>query len=361
MKNIFKFLRGKIAKIIVTDNSINIERRDGQSVIFEANRNNYFIDFNVGTLGGDIERNAHGIMVVVDSNPVDFISGENYLINDIEYYSYVKGKAKIDYDDTFFELFLDLSFGDKYSDILLQTDNMKVYVNGELLPKKERRIFAGFYKSYDGMPFYVIDVVPDLETGQEVVICKKDTYRNRDYFVLTREEFCAKADYNGKQIKKYFRVTRREKIGCSALLDLENDGYPAPVRREHKEDKCRTRRMSPNYRLYAKDLCDWYSRDLKCYQLCKQTKSFIGVADKADFIALQEDLKFLQNCLKTTLKEYTEYFKARFIDGKSIRKYGEENGLNRGSVDYIQKKFITALAENLEQRDLSDGKIRIKE
>ena len=147
----------------------------------------------------------------------------------------------------------------------------------------------------------------------------------------------------------------------SALLDLENDGYPAPVRREHKEDKCRTRRMSPNYRLYAKDLCDWYSRDLKCYQLCKQTKSFIGVADKADFIALQEDLKFLQNCLKTTLKEYTEYFKARFIDGKSIRKYGEENGLNRGSVDYIQKKFITALAENLEQRDLSDGKIRIKE
>ena len=156
-------------------------------------------------------------------------------------------------------------------------------------------------------------------------------------------------------------MTRREKIGCSALLDLENDGYPAPVRREHKEDKCRTRRMSPNYRLYAKDLCDWYSRDLKCYQLCKQTKSSIGVADKADFIALQEDLKFLQNCLKTTLKEYTEYFKARFIDGKSIRKYGEENGLNRGSVDYIQKKFITALAENLEQRDLSDGKIRIKE
>lgn len=104
-----------------------------------------------------------------------------------------------------------------------------------------------------------------------------------------------------------------------------------------------------------------YSRDLKCYQLCKQTKSFIGVADKADFIALQEDLKFLQNCLKTTLKEYTEYFKARFIDVKSIRKYGEKNGLNRGSVDYIQKKFITALAENLEQRDLSDGKIRIKE
>ena len=40
MKNIFKFLRGKIAKIIVTDNIINIERRDGQSVIFEANRNN---------------------------------------------------------------------------------------------------------------------------------------------------------------------------------------------------------------------------------------------------------------------------------------------------------------------------------
>lgn len=94
MKNIFKFLREKIAKITVTDNIVNIERQDGQSVIFEANINNYFIDFNVGTLGGDIERNAHGIMVVVDSNPVDFINGENYLINDIEYYSDVKGKRK---------------------------------------------------------------------------------------------------------------------------------------------------------------------------------------------------------------------------------------------------------------------------
>lgn len=41
------------------------------------------------------------------------------------------------------------------------------------------------------------------------------------------------------------------------------------------------------------------------------------------------------------------YFREKFVEGYSIRKYAAAHGLNRGSVDYIQKKFFTALAEKL--------------
>lgn len=45
----------------------------------------------------------------------------------------------------------------------------------------------------------------------------------------------------------------------------------------------------------------------------------------------------------------------RFKEKKSIRQYAKEHNLNRGSVDYNQKKLITALAKALEERDKSDG------
>lgn len=51
------------------------------------------------------------------------------------------------------------------------------------------------------------------------------------------------------------------------------------------------------------------------------------------------------------LNGYKDYFRERFIEGKSIRKYAAEHGINRGSVDYIQKKFFAALAQYLKERD----------
>ncbi len=360
MKNILKFLRGKTAKIAIQDNVVTVERENGEIAVFEANKENYLIEYNIGMLGGELTQDEHGILTVADMKPTNFVSGETYGIDHVEFSTDTKGKTKISYEDTFCELFLCLETGDDtFADILLQSDDIKVSVNGELQPKKERRIFAGYYKRYDGMPFYVVDVVQDLETGQEVVICRNNLER-KNYFTLTKEAFCAKIDYNGKMIKKYFRATRREKIGHWESEELVDDGYRPPIRHENKEDRTRFRRHSKTYREYAKDLCDWYKIDLRCYQLCQKTKRLVGVMDKKDLFILKEDLRFLHNCLKTTLKDYAEYFKERFIDGKSIRKYGEEHGLNRGSVDYIQKKMITELAKNLEDRDKADGKSRLK-
>ena len=54
-----------------------------------------------------------------------------------------------------------------------------------------------------------------------------------------------------------------------------------------------------------------------------------------------------------------EGFRERFVDGLSIRKYAEAHQLNRGSVDYQQKKFFSALASLLKERDEAEGTCRL--
>ena len=361
MKNIFKFLRDKTAKIIVCGNVITVEREDGQIAVFEGNKDNYRVEYNTGYLGGGVYRDdCDGCLFSIEPNPTDFINGKTYDINNIELSTDTRGKTTITYEDTYSELFLELMTEDeKFSDITLQSDIIKVHINGELLPEKQRRIFAGYYKRYDGMSFYVIDVVKDLETGGDVVICKKESYLHENYFTLTREAFCQKVDYNGKQIKKYFRVNKRDKISEQQLDEISEAGYPTTKRYTPKIDRIHYPRRQKTYEAYAKDICKWYKNDLTYYQMSIKEKRVLGFAEKRDFLAVKEDLKFMDLCLRMTLKDYAEYFKERFEEGKSIRKYAEEHNLNRGSVAYIQKKLIAVLSKLLEERDRADGKSRL--
>ena len=48
------------------------------------------------------------------------------------------------------------------------------------------------------------------------------------------------------------------------------------------------------------------------------------------------------------------------MDGLSIRRYAEAHQLNRGSVDYLQKKFFSALARLLKERDEAEGRCRLR-
>ncbi len=45
---------------------------------------------------------------------------------------------------------------------------------------------------------------------------------------------------------------------------------------------------------------------------------------------------------------------------KSIRKYAADHNLNRGSANYMQKKFYTAFAEQLDARDKAEIVCRIQ-
>ena len=83
-------------------------------------------------------------------------------------------------------------------------------------------------------------------------------------------------------------------------------------------------------------------------------RRFVAIT-RSGFAKLKEDLHFLDNVLKTVLVTYQGYFRERFVDGLSIRKYAEAHQLNRGSVDYQQKKFFSALACLLKERDEAEG------
>ena len=63
--------------------------------------------------------------------------------------------------------------------------------------------------------------------------------------------------------------------------------------------------------------------------------------------------------MKTVLAEYKDYFQERFVEGLSIRKYAVAHQLNRGSLDYLKKKFFPALALLLKERDEAEGKCRL--
>jgi DNA-directed RNA polymerase specialized sigma24 family protein len=160
---------------------------------------------------------------------------------------------------------------------------------------------------------------------------------------------------------KYSRRTQ-QKIDRSRITLQEESGLPAPKQRKPKrqldEYDNRGYRRSRTYYTYAKDLCEHYLLDFRKHQLCIAKKEYVFMS-QAEFKAMTEDIIFLQQCLKTVLRDYNKYFKERFVDRLSIRKYAQEHNLNRGSVDYIQKKMFTALAAELKARDEADGKCRL--
>ena len=87
---------------------------------------------------------------------------------------------------------------------------------------------------------------------------------------------------------------------------------------------------------------------------------FCSPINRSDFARLKEELPFLDHALKTVLSEYQDYFPARFVESLSIRRCVEARQLNRGSVDYLQKKFFAALARLLKERDEAEGKCRLR-
>ena len=227
-----------------------------------------------------------------------------------------------------------------------------------------RRICAGSYRRYDGKVVYVISTATDNDTREETVIWT--TYPFADvpkYCTSTKKSFCAFVEADGERKAKYKRLMNM-KISEAAIERLEDEGFRGPVRKQHQrqleeEYDSREYQRSLSYLAYAKDLCEHYNFDRSKYRLCMKEKRFTAIT-RSDFAKLKEDLQFLDNALKTVLLEYRDYFRERFVEGLSIRKYAEAHQLNRGSVDYMQKKFFSALARLLKERDEAEGRYRLR-
>ena len=227
-----------------------------------------------------------------------------------------------------------------------------------------RRICAGYYRRYDGKVVYVISTATDADTGEETVIWTSYPFADVPrYCTSSKKSFCAFVKVDGERKAKYKRQINM-KISAAAIERLEDEGFRGPVRKRHwrqldEEYDSREYQQSLTYHAYAKELCENYTFDWNKYHLCVKEKRYAAIT-RSDFAKLKEDLQFLDNALKTILSEYRDYFRERFVDGLSIRKYAEAHQLNRGSVDYLQKKFFSALARLLKERDEADGKCRLR-
>ena len=212
---------------------------------------------------------------------------------------------------------------------------------------------------------YVISTATDADTGEETVIWTAYPFADVPrYCTSSKKSFCAFVEVNGERKAKYKRLTNM-RISEAAIERLEDEGFRGPVRKNQtrqmdEEYDSRKYQQAATYHAYAKDLCENYSFDRSKYRLCVKGKRFAAIT-RSDFAKLKEDLQFLDNALKTVLAEYKDYFQKRFVDGLSIRKYAEAHGLNRGSVDHLQKKFFSALAQLLKERDEAEGKCRLSQ
>lgn len=226
-----------------------------------------------------------------------------------------------------------------------------------------KRICAGYYRRYDGKVIYVVSLAEDADTGEETVIWQPYSFSNTPrYYTMSKKSFCAFVEINDERKAKYKRMVG---LGASdaVIENLEEDGFRGPMRKKTRlhfdeEYDSREYQQAATYHAYAKELCKNYNFDRSKYRLCVEEKRYAAIT-RSDFTKLKEDLRFLDNALKTVLSEYKDYFQERFVEGLSIRKYAETHQLNRGSVDYLQKKFFTALARLLKERDEVEGKCRL--
>lgn len=228
---------------------------------------------------------------------------------------------------------------------------------------KDKRIYAGYYKRYDGKLIYVISTAKDGDTGEETIIYSPYTLTDsNEYFTVSKKSFCEEVTIEGKTQPKYKRQPQLD-ITDDIVEFYEMAGLRGPIRRNSEDfsvrQYLRSYQNSRTYYDYARDLCKYYKEDFETVRLCLSMKKYVGIT-KDDFVKVREDVDLIRYSLQTTLRDYKDFFKERFIQRTSIRKYAELHGLNRGSVELRQKKLFKELAAILYKRDQADGKKRLR-
>ena len=228
-----------------------------------------------------------------------------------------------------------------------------------------KRVFAGYYKRYDGKRIYVVRVVKDIDTGEAVVICKDASFireGNEEYYTIRLESFCEQVNVDGILRDKYIRQTRRE-VEPEMIGEVTEDGFLEPKSKPftYVDDEYAERaiRCSRTYYEYAKDICENYRMDLRRYKLIRERKQYIGISNREAYQAMCEDLAFAQQSLKTVLNNYADLFRKRFSEGLSIRKAADAMQQNRGVIERRQAALYRAFAQLIQQRDAADGVCRL--
>ena len=66
--------------------------------------------------------------------------------------------------------------------------------------KSLKRVYAGYYTRWDKSGSMSFRVVKDIDTGEEIVICKDAGFSkkgNKDYYTITKASFCEQVEVDG--------------------------------------------------------------------------------------------------------------------------------------------------------------------
>lgn len=220
---------------------------------------------------------------------------------------------------------------------------------------QDKRIFAGYYQRYDGQIIYVVMTLKDADTKKDMVVFQPYHLGSHGkHTVMSKESFCEMLEIDGETVPKFKRRTQHP-IDADMDEYQREKGFRGPISRNREgiRSVIREYQRCHTYLEYAKDIIDHYGEDLKTFELCIKTKKYVGILPN-QFPLLKEDLKYLQDCIDTVLNEYKEFLNEKYAKELSIRKYAELTGLNRGSVEYKQKKFYHDFADQLRLRDESE-------
>ena len=130
-------LAGLTAVVELEGNVLTVTT-DEQQIKFTARKDNFGILFNIEDLGGDlilVDRDGNLCPEYVGQNPMDFVSGQTYLIRTFEYYCEVQGAmTDIKFDGYCSELFIELKSPDgRFCDITMESD--KIYSDKKSLKR----------------------------------------------------------------------------------------------------------------------------------------------------------------------------------------------------------------------------------
>ena len=96
--------------------------------------------------------------------------------------------------------------------------------------KYDKRVYAGYYKRYDGKIFYVVTMAKDGVTGEDMVIYTPYSIRKADYLTISKKQFCEPVMVDGKLRARYKRQTQM-RIEQDFIEVLEMDNLPSPKRK----------------------------------------------------------------------------------------------------------------------------------
>ena len=205
-----------------------------------------------------------------------------------------------------------------------------------------KNIWKGCYLRYDGQLVYVVDLIDNIDTGEQLVVCRYNAPKTQHYYVIGKKSFLETVEVSDKRIPKYRRFSPSRALSEEDAERAYQRCGEYPPEQTVKRKKASYHNPGSTYLSYAKDLCESYLHDVR---VCREGAA--GQNGGEEYERARENVQFLEQCLAGELNGYSEYFRERFVEGKSIRKYATEHGINRGTVDYKQKKFFTALAEKL--------------